>query len=85
MSGLATQTPARSIAPWDAPTWADVEKIFADAIKTADPSTPLLFAGFDALLHQRPSPRPTNSTGSSATGSRSSPTTPGTGRTSTPR
>ena len=57
MSGLATQPPARSIAPWDAPTWADVEKIFADAIKTADPGTPLLFAGFDALLHERPSPR----------------------------
>ena len=57
MSGLATQTPARSIAPWDAPTWEDVEKIFADAIKTADPGTPLLFAGFDALLHQRPSPK----------------------------
>ena len=57
MSGLATQAPARSIAPWDAPTWADVEKIFADAIKTSDPATPLLFAGFDALLHQRPSPK----------------------------
>ncbi len=57
MSGVATQPPARSIAPWDAPTWSDVEKIFADAIKTTDPSTPLLFAGFDALLHQRPSPR----------------------------
>ncbi|HEY5150205.1 MAG TPA: amidohydrolase [Mycobacterium sp.] len=55
MSGVATQPPARSIAPWDAPTWADVENIFADAIKTTDPSTPLLFAGFDALLHKRPS------------------------------
>ena len=57
MSGVATQPPARSIAPWDAPTWADVEKIFADAIADTDPSTPLLFAGFDALLHGRPSPK----------------------------
>ncbi|MCX2932649.1 amidohydrolase [Mycobacterium sp. CVI_P3] len=57
MSGVATQLPARSIAPWDAPTWSDVEAIFADAIAHTDPSTPLLFAGFDALLHQRPSPK----------------------------
>lgn len=57
MSGVATQPPARSVAPWDAPTWADVEAIFADAIATTDPKTPLLFAGFDALLHQRPSPK----------------------------
>ncbi|MEZ0360084.1 amidohydrolase [Mycobacterium sp. SA01] len=57
MSGVATQPPARSIAPWDAPTWQDVEKIFADAIAQTDPATPLLFAGFDALLHKRPSPK----------------------------
>ncbi|WP_319433217.1 amidohydrolase [Mycobacterium sp. RTGN5] len=57
MSGVATQPPARSIAPWDAPTWPDVEAIFADAIANTDPSTPLLFAGFDALLHKRPSPK----------------------------
>ncbi|MCV7347187.1 amidohydrolase [Mycolicibacterium rhodesiae] len=57
MSGIATQPPARSIAPWDAPTWQDVEKIFADALATTDPATPLLFAGFDALLHKRPSPK----------------------------
>ncbi|MFN8033190.1 MAG: amidohydrolase [Mycobacterium sp.] len=57
MSGVATQPPARSIAPWDAPTWADAEKVIADALKTTDPNVPLLFAGFDALLHQRPSPK----------------------------
>ena len=57
MSGIATQPPARSIAPWDAPTWSDVEAIFADAKANTDPSTPLLFAGFDALLHKRPSPK----------------------------
>ena len=57
MSGVATQPPARSIAPWDAPTWADAEAIIADAIATTDPATPLLFAGFDALLHGRPSPK----------------------------
>jgi predicted amidohydrolase YtcJ len=57
MSGVATQPPARSIAPWDAPAWPDVEAIFADAIAHTDPKTPLLFAGFDALLHKRPSPK----------------------------
>ncbi|SBS77908.1 Amidohydrolase 3 [uncultured Mycobacterium sp.] len=57
MSGVATQPPARSIAPWDAPAWSDVEAIFADAITHTDPKTPLLFAGFDALLHKRPSPK----------------------------
>jgi predicted amidohydrolase YtcJ len=57
ISGVATQPPARSIAPWDAPTWADVQTAFADAIATTDPGTPLWFAGFDALLHQHPSPK----------------------------
>ncbi|MCV7177932.1 amidohydrolase [Mycolicibacterium sphagni] len=57
MSGVATQPPARSIAPWDAPSWSDVEAIFADALAHTDPNTPLLFAGFDALLHKRPSPK----------------------------
>jgi predicted amidohydrolase YtcJ len=57
MSGIATQPPARSIAPWDAPAWADIEAIFAEAVANTDPSTPLLFAGFDALLHKRPSPK----------------------------
>lgn len=57
MSGIATQPPARSIAPWDAPTWSDVEAIFAEAKANTDPNTPLLFAGFDALLHKRPSPK----------------------------
>lgn len=57
ISGVATQAPARSIAPWDAPTWADVERIFAEALRTTDAATPLWFAGFDALLHGHPAPR----------------------------
>lgn len=57
IAGIATQSPARSIAPWDAPTWADVEKHFADALAEVHPDTPLWFAGFDALLHGRPSPK----------------------------
>jgi predicted amidohydrolase YtcJ len=57
MSGIATQPPARSIAPWDAPNWSDAEAIFAEAKANTDPDTPLLFAGFDALLHKRPSPK----------------------------
>ena len=57
ISGIATQAPARSIAPWDAPSWADVQKVFADAIATTDPDTPLWFAGYDALLHGHPAPK----------------------------
>lgn len=57
ISGVATQAPARSIAPWDAPTWADVQKVFADAVATSDPDAPLWFAGYDALLHGHPSPK----------------------------
>jgi predicted amidohydrolase YtcJ len=57
MSGIATQSPARSIAPWDAPTWADVQVVFADALATSAPDAPLWFAGYDALLHGHPSPR----------------------------
>ena len=57
LSGVATQAPARSIAPWDAASWDDVQAVFADAIAHADPDTPLWFAGFDALLHAHPSPK----------------------------
>ena len=38
ISGVATQAPARSIAPWDAPTWADVQEATTPA--TACTSTP---------------------------------------------
>ncbi|MEI7544981.1 MAG: amidohydrolase [Mycobacteriaceae bacterium] len=57
MSGVATEPPARNITPFQMPNWSDVEKVFAQAIAETDPSTPLLFSGFDALLHQRPAPR----------------------------
>ena len=57
ISGVATQAPARSIAPWDAPAWADVQKVFADAIATSEPGAPLWFAGYDALLHGHPAPK----------------------------
>ena len=57
ISGVATQPPARSIAPWDAPSWADVQATFADALATTDPATPLWFAGYDALLHGHPAPK----------------------------
>ncbi len=55
-SGVATQAPALSIAPWVAPSWTDVLRIFADAAAASDPSIPLVFNGFDALLHGRPAP-----------------------------
>lgn len=56
LSGVATQKPARSIAPWVAATWDEVLAIFHDAIATTDPSDPLFFNGFDALLHEQPAP-----------------------------
>ncbi len=57
ISGVATQAPARSIAPWDVPTWAAVQAVFADAIANSDADTPMWFAGYDALLHGHPAPR----------------------------
>ena len=56
ISGIATQAPARSIAPWVAASWSDVRDIFADALAHTDPETPLWFAGYDALLHGHPAP-----------------------------
>ncbi|OAN37725.1 amidohydrolase [Mycolicibacterium iranicum] len=56
ISGIATQAPARSIAPWDCPSWADVQKVFADALATSEAHTPLWFAGYDALLQGHPAP-----------------------------
>ena len=56
VSGLATQAPARSIAPWDAPSWQDVLDAFAAAMAETPADMPLLFNGFDALLHEQPSP-----------------------------
>lgn len=53
LSGVATQYPAYSISPWDAPAWNDVLAIFNHAMETSDPSKPLLFNGFDALLHEQ--------------------------------
>jgi len=56
LSGIATQAPAHSIAPWDAPTWDDVLAIFQQAMAAQPAPLPLLFNGFDALLHERPIP-----------------------------
>lgn len=56
ISGVATQAPARSVAPWDCATWADVQQVFAEALATSDADTPLWFAGYDALLHGHPAP-----------------------------
>lgn len=57
MSGIALESPAVNIAPFKDPSWSDVEKVFAQTIAASDPSAPLLFSGFDALLHQRPAPK----------------------------
>jgi len=56
LSGLATQAPAVGIAPWLAADWADVRTIFTDVASTSDPSRPLVFTGFDALLHGHSAP-----------------------------
>ena len=57
MSGVATEAPAHNITPFSVPNFSDVEKVFADAIAHSAAGTPLLFSGFDALLHQRPAPQ----------------------------
>lgn len=54
LSGVATQAPAIAIAPWLAPTWADVLQTFTDGAAAGDPARPLVFTGFDALLHAHP-------------------------------
>lgn len=55
-SGSATQAPAHSIAPWDAQSWDDALTIFRTALAESAPGTPLVFAGFDALLLEHPAP-----------------------------
>ena len=57
MSGVALNPPARNITPFKDPSWSDVEKVFAQSMADTDAATPLLFSGFDALLHQRPAPK----------------------------
>lgn len=57
MSGVALEAPAVNITPFKDPKWSDVEKVFAATMAANDPQTPLLFSGFDALLHQRPAPK----------------------------
>ena len=56
MSGVALNPPARNITPFKDPSWSDVE-----GLRPVDGrhrcATPLLFSGFDALLHQRPAPK----------------------------
>lgn len=57
MSGVALEAPAVNITPFKDPKWSDVEKVFTATMAGSDPGTPLLFSGFDALLHQRPAPK----------------------------
>lgn len=56
MSGIALEQPAINITPFTKPDWSAVQKVFAAAMAATPPATPLLFSGFDALLHQRPAP-----------------------------
>ncbi len=56
LSGVATRAPAVSIAPWDAQTWDDVLSVFRRTLQAADPALPLVFTGFDALLHAHVAP-----------------------------
>lgn len=56
MSGVITEAPVRSIAPWKAQSWDDVTAAFQAALDETDPSEPLIFSGFDALLHEHPAP-----------------------------
>ncbi len=56
LSGVSTQAPAVGIAPWVAASWDDVVKIFTDVAAESDPALPLVFTGFDALLHRHQAP-----------------------------
>ncbi|MGW6621099.1 amidohydrolase [Nocardia sp. NPDC055002] len=56
LGGVLTQPPIAQITPWVAPTWDDVVAVFTAAIAATDPSTPLVFNGFDALLQEHAAP-----------------------------
>ena len=49
IAGIATQSPARSIAPWDARDLGGRREHFADALAKVHRDTPLWFAGSTAL------------------------------------
>lgn len=51
LSGIVTMKPAYYIAPWVAATWDDVLEIFETAKKEVPADKPMMFFGFDALLH----------------------------------
>lgn len=57
LTGMSIMPPARYIAPWVAPNWDACKKIFAEALaQVKGTDTPLVFFGFDALLHEVPKP-----------------------------
>ncbi|MGW4635207.1 amidohydrolase [Nocardia sp. NPDC004415] len=56
LGGVSTQPPVGLIAPWVAPTWDDVLAVFQQALTSTDPDEPLVFSGFDALLHEHAAP-----------------------------
>lgn len=57
LSGISTMPPGHYIAPWVFPTWDDVKTYFAKVLdENKDNDTPLVFNGFDALLHGTPKP-----------------------------
>lgn len=52
LTGMSIKPPARYIAPWEVPDWDACKKVFAEALAEVKGSdTPLVFFGFDALLH----------------------------------
>lgn len=57
MSGVALEQPAVNITPFTTPDWSAVQQVFAATMAATPPTMPLLFSGFDALLHQRPAPQ----------------------------
>lgn len=56
VTGPGVMPPNHWIAPWFAPTWADVLDMFHQAIEDTVPGSPLAFSGFDGLLHQHEAP-----------------------------
>jgi predicted amidohydrolase YtcJ len=56
LASAAMMPPRYYIAPWVAPSWANVVAVFRHAISVTPPSSALMFYGFDPTLHGRALP-----------------------------
>ncbi|SKW80167.1 amidohydrolase 3 [Mycobacteroides abscessus subsp. massiliense] len=52
MSGVITEAPVRSIAPWKAQSWDDVVAAFHAALAETDPSEPSITPDMESISAQ---------------------------------